>query len=43
MVIHKTVKTICLGPVGDGASASGGWTGVEMLPILSWHFLDLLR
>ena len=35
MVIPKMVQTSCLGPVDDaGASASGGWTGAEMLPIL---------
>ncbi|XDB67306.1 hypothetical protein AB1E18_019684 [Capra hircus] len=35
MVIHKMVQTSCRGPVDDaGASASGGWTGAEMLPIL---------
>ena len=35
MVIHKMVQTSCRGPVDDaGASASGGWTGAETLPIL---------
>ena len=35
MVIHKMVQMSCRGPVDDaGASASGGWTGAEMLPIL---------
>ena len=34
MVIYKMVQTSCLGPVDNaGASASGGWTGAEMLPI----------